>query len=99
MKRKTLLLFGAAIAGATAAPIAAQQAATAVAEEDQSALREIIVTAQRRADSVQSLPVETDLLIRAQAVGTAFDDDVPRGLAERPRESPVRPLRPDFVAP
>lgn len=64
MKLRTFLLFGVSATVGMVLPVSAQTTAapgTAAAQDD-SALREIVVTAQRRSDSVQSIPVAVTAL-------------------------------------
>lgn len=74
MNRKTFLLVSAAFAGAVASPIAAQQTTTTAAAEDTSALREIVVTAQRRVDSVQKIPVAVTVLDQRALDAASVED-------------------------
>nr|WP_310523833.1 TonB-dependent receptor [Polymorphobacter sp.] len=64
MTLRSVLLHGATLAGAMMAqPLLAQTTPPATAAvEDESALREIVVTAQRRQDSIQSIPVAVTAL-------------------------------------
>ena len=76
MNRKTLLLVGGTFITAFAAPVAAQQnPEKTAAAEDTSALREIVVTAQRRSDSVQSVPVAVTALDQ-RALDAATVEDI-----------------------
>jgi iron complex outermembrane receptor protein len=75
MMLRTALLHGFAFAGAlTAQPVFAQAFTPVPTTEDTSALREIVVTAQRRSDSIQSIPVAvTALDQRALDMATVED--------------------------
>lgn len=61
MTVRSILLRGSILVGALSALPALGQT-VAAAPEDTSALREIVVTAQRRADSIQSIPVAVSAL-------------------------------------
>ena len=84
MTFRTLLLNGATFAVALLAqPVLAQSATTGTtaATNDDGALREIVVTAQRRQDSVQSIPVAVTALDQ-RLLDSATIEDV-RDLAGR----------------
>jgi iron complex outermembrane receptor protein len=76
MTLRTLLLNGATFAVALLAqPALAQGAEPAAAASDTGALREIIVTAQRRQDSIQSIPVAVTALDQ-RALDAATVEDI-----------------------
>ena len=76
MTFRTLLLNGATFAVALLAqPTLAQVAEPAAAASDTGALREIIVTAQRRQDSIQSIPVAVTALDQ-RALDAATVEDI-----------------------
>ncbi|MGH6633290.1 MAG: TonB-dependent receptor, partial [Sphingopyxis sp.] len=59
------------VAMAIATPALAQEAP---AEENQGALREIVVTAQKRAESVQSIPIAVTALDQTALESATIDD-------------------------